>query len=615
MHASKTSIWVVAALLWSLLICGIAWKTTLVSQKTIGTLAEVQARASFNEELDYQKWVAMHGGVYVPTTADTPTAPFLAHIPERDIVTPSERLLTLVNHTYISRQIQQSVNPESGIKRHITSLNPIRPENQPDAWEKSALDNIARQQNRVDSTVRQEGHNQLRMMFPLRADKNCLKCHSEQGYKPGDTIGGISISVPFAPFRAAIQSTAQNIISALLLVWLFGLALIAFAYSLIKKQFKSVESALVESRTLEKRFRTLFEQAAGGICVADMETGTIVDCNQGMADLVGRPRNGLIGQSQAMLFPKSAHHNSDSEIKRIWRNRENSTGNILERQLVRRDGELVDVQIKAAPLEIDGRKLLQGYFYDITAQKRMQAQAFRSSQLASVGELAASVAHEINNPIGGVINYSQILLNRNSTDSFEQDILKKIIKEGKRVAHIVKSLLAFSHKGVEKKYISDFNKIIEGPLSLLKALILRDSITVRLQIPKELPAVKCNPQQIEQLVLNLINNSRYALNEKYPGKDQNKVIEISAAASPQGSTDTLQLCILDYGTGIAADHIDSIKEAFYTTKPAEDGTGLGLSICEEIVTNHSGCLDIESKQGEFTRVTITLPSMQNRQVA
>jgi PAS domain S-box-containing protein len=611
MYSSRTKIWIIAALLWSVLIGGIAWKSINVSHNSIVQLAEVQARASFSEDKSYQKWAAMHGGVYVPVTTDTPPNPFLAHMPDRDISTPSGARLTLINHAYITRQIHESIDTEYGVQGRITSLHPIRPDNGPDKWEQAALTELQRTGESVDSIEYIAGEKFLRMIFALQMEDDCLKCHVDQGLKPGDQYGGISISVAFAPFQAAINSIEAKVLMMLLSVWILGLALILFAYRVIRNQFQVVEKTLMETKTIEQKYRTLFDQAAGGICLADMETGKIIDCNRSMTKLIGRSRDELIGQAQSILFPISEQDHSGDEIKQIWRYRGDETGKTLEKQIVNSDGELIDVQIKAAPIEIEGRKLLQGFFYDITMQKKLHAQAIRSSQLASVGELSAGVAHEINNPIGGVINYAQILLNQNPTCEFERDILNKIIKEGQRIAQIVRSLLSFSRKGEDKQYIYDLKKIITEPLNLINAHIIRDAITINLNIPEDLPAVKCNPQQIEQLVLNLVNNSRYALNEKYPREHENKKIEISATETLRKKQKCLRMVFVDYGTGIPADDLPKIKSAFCTTKPNGEGTGLGLSICEEIVTNHNGQLEIESEYGVFTKIAVYLPVGSN----
>ncbi len=607
MTSSRTTIWIIAAILWSGLIAALAWQGLVDSQQTIVDLAEVQARANFNNDNAYQNWAALHGGVYVPVTEKTPPNPFLAHMPERDITTPSGRILTLVNHAYITRQIHEQVNPEYGVKEKITSLNPVHPENGPDAWERKALLAIKTTERVVRSIEFIRGEKYLRMMFPLHIDADCLKCHNSQISLPGGQYGGISIAVPFAPFLAAIQSTAVKILMMLLFVWALGVGLLLFSYHLVKNQFAIVEEALIETKTLEIKYRTLFDQAAGGICVTDITTGEIIDCNQSLAELVGRTRLELIGQPQAILFPPSEQKTSGENLEKIWRYKNDDTAHTLEKKLLTKGGEMIDVQIKAAPLEIEGKKLVQGFFYDLSLQKKLYAEAIRSSQLASVGELSAGVAHEINNPIGGVINYAQILLNNNKGDEFERDILNRIIKEGQRIAQIVKSLLSFARKGENKQYIYDLKKVITEPLILINAHLIKDGITVKLDIMKDLPAIKCDPQQIEQLVLNLVNNSRYALNEKYPGADTNKRIEISAKVAPFRANESIQMIFTDYGTGIPAEKLPKIKEAFCTSKPLGKGTGLGLSICEEIVANHGGQFDIESEYGEYTRSTIYLP--------
>ncbi|MBE0501408.1 MAG: DUF3365 domain-containing protein [Desulfuromonadales bacterium] len=607
MTSSRTTIWIIAAFLWSGLIAALAWQGLIDSQQTIIDLAEVQARANFNNDNAYQQWAAMHGGVYIPVTDATQPNPFLADIPERDIITPAGKRLTLISHTDISRHIYQILDQKHGVKERITSLNPTRPENSPDRWEEKALNEIETKNEIIHSIDFIRGEKYLRMMFPLHIEADCLKCHTSQDHQVGDQYGGISIAIPFAPFQMAIQSTAVKILMVFFLVWALGLGLIALTCRLIKKQFKTLEEALIKTKTMGIKYQTLFDQAAGGICVTDITTGEIIDCNQSLAELVGRTRLELIGQPQTILFPPSEQKTYEENLEKIWRYKNDDTAHTLEKKLITKGGELIDVQLKAASLEIEGRKLVQGFFYDLSLQKKLYAEAIRSSQLASVGELSAGVAHEINNPIGGVINYAQILLNNNKGDDFERDILNRIIKEGQRIAQIVKSLLSFSRKGENKQYIYDLKKVITEPLILINAHLIKDGITVKLDIMKDLPAIKCDPQQIEQLVLNLVNNSRYALNEKYPGVDTNKRIEISAKVAPFRANKSIQMTFTDYGTGIPAEKLPKIKEAFCTSKPLGKGTGLGLSICEEIVANHGGQFDIESEYGEYTRSTIYLP--------
>ena len=244
---------------------------------------------------------------------------------------------------------------------------------------------------------------------------------------------------------------------------------------------------------------------------------------------------------------------------------------------------------------------------DVTQRKRAEAEALRSSQLASLGELAAGVAHEINNPINGIINYSQILANKSSPGSKEHDIAARIIKEGDRIAGIVKNLLSFARSRNEEKRSVHIYVIISEVLSLTGAQLRKDNIKINVDIPEDLPAVSVQPQQIEQVILNIISNSRYALNEKYHEMNEDKTIEITGEKTFVNDEPFIRLSLLDKGTGIQANDLNKIMNPFFSTKPSGEGTGLGLSISQNIVKELGGEISISSVEGEFTEVNIMLP--------
>lgn len=253
--------------------------------------------------------------------------------------------------------------------------------------------------------------------------------------------------------------------------------------------------------------------------------------------------------------------------------------------------------------EIDGFLLLQR---DLTDQVRMQEKALQTANLASLGELAAGVAHEINNPVTGIINCGQLLFDRLESESPDRGVAQRIIREGERISVIVRSLLSLAHGGQEKKEGVRIEEELLDLLSLTRAQMRKERIIVTVRIASGLPAAVANPQQIRQVFLNIINNARYALNEKYPGFSDEKILEIRGercAGEPPG----VRFSFLDYGTGIPEAVQDRIFHPFFTTKPVGRGTGLGLSISHSIIADHEGKLLIESKEGDFTRVVIELP--------
>jgi PAS domain S-box-containing protein len=248
---------------------------------------------------------------------------------------------------------------------------------------------------------------------------------------------------------------------------------------------------------------------------------------------------------------------------------------------------------------------------DITEKMAMQAEAMQASHMASLGELAAGVAHEINNPITGIINYGQILINECSPESMEKDIGERIVKEGERIGRIVKTLLSYARDGREEKRPTQVHAILEESIILIQAQIRKESIDLMIDLPSDLPEVDANFQQIQQVIINIINNARYALNEKYPGRHKDKRLEITGEKVIISNSPHVRIVFCDQGVGIPAHELSMLTKPFFSTKPFGKGTGLGLNITQRIITDHGGQLRFESAKGEFTRVIIDLPAIRS----
>ncbi len=218
---------------WTFVILGlIFWTYNNIYSETY-LLAQREAYKGFQKDVMFRSWASMHGGVYVPITHETPPNPYLSNIPERDIVTQSGKKLTLMNPAYITRQVHELSLKKSGIRGHITSLNPIRKESEADSWEKSALYKF--EQGRKEyygiDTIKKVKY--FRYMSPLITEKACLKCHESQGYKLGDIRGGISSSVPWIYYEASINKQTRSILIGYGTLWIIGF----IALMLVKRRF------------------------------------------------------------------------------------------------------------------------------------------------------------------------------------------------------------------------------------------------------------------------------------------------------------------------------------------------------------------------------------------
>ena len=244
---------------------------------------------------------------------------------------------------------------------------------------------------------------------------------------------------------------------------------------------------------------------------------------------------------------------------------------------------------------------------DITEKKVLQAEAVRAGHLASLGELAAGVAHEINNPINGIINYAQILVDQTGGGLEEAEIPERIIKEGDRIAGIVRNLLSFARDQREEHSPALVQDILSDSLGLVEKQILKDGINLKMDMPGTLPKIRARSQQIQQVFLNILSNARYALNQRFPGPRKDKILEITGELVKIGEHDHVRVTFYDSGAGIPGRIMDKICDPFFSTKPRGEGTGLGLSISYGIIKDHGGRLWFQSAEGDHTKVIVDLP--------
>ena len=219
---------------WSVFILILLGMNIYWENQRILDVARTEARASIDKDILYRRWNAGHGGVYVPPTVDTPPNPYLK-VPGRDVVTTGDSELTLVNPAYMTRQVFELQQNQSGTKSHITSLEPVRPENAADAWETKALQVFKTGATEVSSQEIIDGQQYMRLMRPLVTEQGCLKCHADQGYRIGDVRGGISVSIPLEKYAPIRRAANVSFFVGYGLTWLCGLLGIYIAFCKIQR--------------------------------------------------------------------------------------------------------------------------------------------------------------------------------------------------------------------------------------------------------------------------------------------------------------------------------------------------------------------------------------------
>ncbi|HEX9714949.1 MAG TPA: PAS domain-containing protein [Desulfurivibrionaceae bacterium] len=255
------------------ILFGLFWTALMVfsgvwvslEEKNRGTeRAKIEARSVLDRDLLYRRWAALHGGFYAPVTENNQPNPYLTAIPERDIPTPSGRNLTLINPASMTRQVYE-LGKEYGLKGHITSLKPINPGNVPDPWERQALSRIAAGEIEISSVETMNGEPQLRLMRRLITEKSCLKCHAGQGYKEGDIRGGLSASLPMAPYLQLTEQAQRLLLLAHFAVWLVGALLFGVGVWLLRAQIVKQEQVEADLRESEERFALAASGSSSGL--------------------------------------------------------------------------------------------------------------------------------------------------------------------------------------------------------------------------------------------------------------------------------------------------------------------------------------------------------------
>ena len=357
-----------------------------------------------------------------------------------------------------------------------------------------------------------------------------------------------------------------------------------------------------EFRKLSTEYNTFLEAIPDILLVISSDM-TVIWANNVASERFGGERNVLNNKCYTLMCNSEEPHKNCPIIKSF------STGKPEKEQVLTADSRYLDIKVN--PIKDEDGKINKIIVVasDVTEKVIYQKEAIRTSHLASLGELAAGVAHEINNPINGIINYAQIIIDE-AKDESQKDVSEKIIKEGRRIAVIVRNLLSFARREVQDKKAVRLYEILAESLSLTGLKMAKDGIKIKENISPQVSRITGQPVQLQQVFMNILINARDALNKKYPGKNKNKIIEVTVKEFSLNNFPAVQLVFKDYGSGIPSRIIDKVMNPFFSTKPPGEGTGLGLSISYGIITDHKGQIYIDSVEGEFTKVIINLPAIK-----
>ncbi|SDM88539.1 PAS domain S-box-containing protein [Geoalkalibacter ferrihydriticus] len=349
------------ALFWTLAIGAMAgWHYYHASRAALDN-ARTAARHSFGKDLTFRRWATSHGGVYVPVTANTPPNPYLTHVFERDITTPSGRDLTLVNPAYMLRQMHEMADELFGTRGHITSLKPLRWENSPDAWEVEALQEFLTGSIEWSTRSQIEGEDYLRLMRPLMVESGCLKCHDQQGYQLGDILGGVSVAIPWAPYRQALAAALRAYVLGYGGLWLVGLIL-------LEGNRRRLRDHLEGRLDSEKRYRQLFISNPQPMWIYDLDTLAFLAVNDAAVRRYGYSREEFLAMTIKDIRPLE-------DVAGLLHNVANVQSGFDEAGVwvhIKKDGTVMDVEITSHTLEFDRHRAEMVLVQDVTERLRAE---------------------------------------------------------------------------------------------------------------------------------------------------------------------------------------------------------------------------------------------------
>ena len=365
------------ALGWTAGIAALAWHAVSTQEDAVRQTARLQALAAHQKDIFYRLWNSRRGGVYCEVSEDCPPNPYL-DVPERDITTPGGKKLTLVNPAYMVRQVQELARREGGMLGHITALDPVHPDNRPDAWEAGAVRQTLAGASEVAEIAVIDGQEYLRLLRPLEVSEACLRCHRDEGFKAGDLRGGISASVPTAPVRAAIGGPRRSMLTGYVTAWLVGLlGLLGGGVSLARRA-AARNQAQTAFRRSEARFRCLCESTGSWILLWDRQ-GLCQYANRAVLNDFGLKPEDLIGRSfQDMPPAAEALKQLSSEYAQALDGQ--ATSVCLSTEL-RARGKRVNIEATISPVyDEQGQVSLLGAVCHNVTGRRAAERALRTSE-------------------------------------------------------------------------------------------------------------------------------------------------------------------------------------------------------------------------------------------
>ncbi len=377
------------------------------------------------------------------------------------------------------------------------------------------------------------------------------------------------------------------------------------ALAMLDFDFYAVEQMLERLERSNAFLRNLILSSVDGVIAADM-TGKIIIFNEAAAEITGyRVDEALNKLDIRQVYPEGG---AQEVMRRLRSEEDGGQGKLKSYKvtMVKKDGGLVPINLSAAVI-YEGEKEIAsiGFFHDMTEENQMKAelqkaqtQLLQAEKMSSLGKLAAGVAHQLNNPLGGILLYAKLLLEDYDLSPEAEEDVHRILRDAQRGSETVKELLEFARQTRQQRTAVDINQAVARTLFLLENQTLFHDIEIKKGFSETPIFVKADMQQLNHVFMNIILNAAQAMDGK-------GVLDIKTALLP--SKDRVLIEIADTGSGIPSEVLPHIFEPFYTTKEEGKGTGLGLSLVYSIIDEHGGRIAADNQTEGGAVFTIELP--------
>jgi len=361
-----------------------------------------------------------------------------------------------------------------------------------------------------------------------------------------------------------------------------------------------------EARRSEEKYKVIFNTIPDPVFVLNAENLMILDCNNSVTTVYGYSKEDLRNTSFLSLFPKEDQKAKAGALRTFTR--------IDTARQIRKDGQMIYVNIGISASEYSGQAVFLVTTSDVTVQLMAQQQLIQASKMATLGEMATGVAHELNQPLSVIKTASSFIKRKMAKkEPLEEKILETMAEEidshVDRAEKIINHMREFGRKSEVAKEKIQVNEILKRSLDFFKQQLKLREIEVVERLDERLPLILADSNRLEQVFINLLINARDAIERKWEKgnlKEENKRITLQTCLEQQKVT----IRVTDNGTGISEAILEKIFEPFFTTKKVGKGTGLGLSISYGIVRDYDGTIEVESKEGKGATFTIRFPRIQ-----